>query len=321
MLSNLQILRAFAALNVVCFHIFETASSYHYNTEYLTVFKGWGANGVDLFFVISGFVMLYTQLERKRSMTTFFKARIIRIIPLYWLLTSIIIFIYLIAPSAFRKTEITLDWALSSYTFLTGMLSHTNPILYVGWTLEWEILFYAIFGLSLNFKKWNQAICFIFTCIILLALFASNYRILEFLGGILVAIAYKRFSISHYLGSFIFGVGLFLLFLSLSPMVCDAIRLTVLLWGVPSVFIVYGLVTAKQINSRVGELLGHASYSIYLTQVLAIPIFYKLISKLELSISNDILAICCLVITVSGGVIMYFTVEKPMTLYLKHKYG
>ncbi|MDB2405246.1 acyltransferase family protein [bacterium] len=62
MLLNLQILRAFAALSVVLFHTIGTSSSYGFDTRWISYLEGWGASGVDVFFVISGFVMLYTQL-------------------------------------------------------------------------------------------------------------------------------------------------------------------------------------------------------------------------------------------------------------------
>ena len=91
MLNNLQLLRAFAALNVVLFHAIGTSASYSYETNFISVFEGWGANGVDIFFVISGFVMLFTQLDNKRSVKDFLLLRVIRIILIYWLLTLFVI--------------------------------------------------------------------------------------------------------------------------------------------------------------------------------------------------------------------------------------
>jgi peptidoglycan/LPS O-acetylase OafA/YrhL len=64
-INNLQILRAFAAINVVIFHIIGTAIDYGFEADKLSLFRGWGANGVDVFFVLSGFVMLHSQLQKK----------------------------------------------------------------------------------------------------------------------------------------------------------------------------------------------------------------------------------------------------------------
>ena len=85
MIMNLQLLRAFAALNVVVLHTIGTADSYGYETNLISYLEGWGANGVDIFFVISGFVMLYTQLDNKKTVKDFLILRAIRIIPIYWL--------------------------------------------------------------------------------------------------------------------------------------------------------------------------------------------------------------------------------------------
>jgi surface polysaccharide O-acyltransferase-like enzyme len=73
MLYNLQILRAFAALNVVYFHIIKSAESYRQPVVLFSFLDGWGANGVDVFFVISGFVMVYTQSVREKKALTFYR--------------------------------------------------------------------------------------------------------------------------------------------------------------------------------------------------------------------------------------------------------
>jgi peptidoglycan/LPS O-acetylase OafA/YrhL len=71
MINNLQILRAFAAINVVLFHIIGTSVSYGQGVVQFSFLEGWGANGVDIFFVISGFVMVYTQLKNPKSFFIF----------------------------------------------------------------------------------------------------------------------------------------------------------------------------------------------------------------------------------------------------------
>ena len=81
MISNIQALRAFAAINVVFLHVIKTASNYEQNTDFLSFLTDWGANGVDIFFVISGFVMLHTQMLRRRNIGAFLKSRIIRNCP------------------------------------------------------------------------------------------------------------------------------------------------------------------------------------------------------------------------------------------------
>ena len=71
MISNLQFLRAFASINVVYFHTLLGSESYGKSTNILQILGGWGANGVDIFFVISGFVMIYSHIQNPKKFTNF----------------------------------------------------------------------------------------------------------------------------------------------------------------------------------------------------------------------------------------------------------
>ena len=132
----------------------------------------------------------------------------------------------------------------------------------------------------------------------------------------LVALLYKRYGHHRYgIASFVLGSAL--LSLSLFESVKLLTDSRVILWGLPSFFIVYGVISAPQVKSKVGKLLGDASYSIYLIQMLSIPVYYKFLSILNIQINNDLLAIACLIATAIGGVMMYLLVEKPMISFLK----
>lgn len=321
MLLNLQILRAFAALNVVLFHIIGTAESYGFGTKIIANLEGWGANGVDVFFVISGFVMLYTQLENKRSVKDFLILRAIRIIPIYWLLTITVIFLYLALPFAFREIVVTTEWAFASLGFVSNAIFGKNPIVYLGWTLEWEMLFYLVFGASLWFRSWLVTLTVTIVTLLLFAIAASNFILVEFIAGLLIALLFKRFEINKF-GKTSLAIGSILLLLSINDEVRLFIESREILWGIPSALIVYGGVSTTQINSSISKLLGDASYSIYLIQMLSIPVFYKLLSKIGLNVNTDILAIICLLATAIGGTIMYMVIEKPITRFIKKRvYG
>ena len=100
MISNLQFLRAFAAINVVIYHIIGTSIAYSYDLNLINKLAGWGANGVDVFFVISGFIMYFVQNKNpKKKPIEFFKSRLIRIVPLYWLMTFLSFGVFYILPS------------------------------------------------------------------------------------------------------------------------------------------------------------------------------------------------------------------------------
>ena len=71
LLANLQILRAMAAPSVVVYHVLHTAREYGLPADALLGLHGWGKNGVDVFFVISGFVMVYAQEQRPKRRVPF----------------------------------------------------------------------------------------------------------------------------------------------------------------------------------------------------------------------------------------------------------
>ena len=75
MLSNLQYLRAFAAINVVYLHVLIGGNSYNKSSKMYFILGEWGANGVDIFFVISGFVMIYSQINNPKTILKFYKSR------------------------------------------------------------------------------------------------------------------------------------------------------------------------------------------------------------------------------------------------------
>lgn len=318
LIYNLQTLRAFAALNVVLYHIIGASESYGFSTEVIVLLKGWGANGVDIFFVISGFVMLFTQLENKRSVINFLKLRIIRIAPIYWLLTLLVVLIYLVFPDAFREMKITPEWVFASLGFLSLAIIGEDPIVYVGWTLEWEMLFYFVFGLSLWFRSWLVVFCSTIFILLIIAVLASNFILVEFIAGMAIALTVKKFGITAY-GRTALVAGFILLSLSVIPSIRDLVESRVIIWGFPSMLIIYGAVTSVQIKSQVAMLIGDASYSIYLIQVLSIPVFYKFASYSGLEFNNDILALLCLLATAFGGVFMYSVIEKPITHFLKKR--
>jgi len=134
---------------------------------------------------------------------------------------------------------------------------------------------------------------------------------------LLIALLFKKYGFKRF-GRSSLIVGSLLLLISINSDVRALIESRVILWGIPSVLIVYGAVATMQLNSSIGKLLGDASYSIYLIQMLSIPIFYKALSIIGLNVNSDIMAIICLVATAIGGTIMHLTVEKPITRVLKN---
>jgi peptidoglycan/LPS O-acetylase OafA/YrhL len=176
---SVQALRGLAALSVMFFHF-----RYLINEQYPSVgdyLFGWGAMGVDLFFVISGFVITLSALKLgtgKNAAQSFLKSRFKRIVPTYFIL---LLFTFILSGgmSIFHYHE-KIENLLSAVTF--SPLYDNNAPFYINdsgtfgvrWTLNYEIYFYLVAGICLLFKK---------PYLLLLAFFSTVLVILPILSG------------------------------------------------------------------------------------------------------------------------------------------
>ena len=319
-IDNLQILRAFAAINVAILHIIQTSPAYGFEPDQLSLLKGWGQNGVDIFFVLSGFVMLHSQLQKKKSAWNFFKFRLIRIVPIYWFVTMLAVTSYFLIPSSsFNSDMPSIAKILESLFFLSYAISGEVPALAVGWTLEWEMLFYLIFASSLIFSQWNKSYLFIFLFFIFIIITTSEFIIIEFLYGMLIAYAYNHLKISHQQGLIVAILGFILLIGSINQL-GSAHFYRVVNWGLPSSLIIFGLAYANQYKSKLLKYLGDASYSIYLIHIFFISVYYKVITYISTPLNNDLLALSCLAGCILSGAMLYSFIEKPLTSFVKLKF-
>ena len=142
-IENIQVLRFIAAFSVMMVH--------------LPVFK-FGAWGVDIFFVISGFIMMYITEHNNKN---FLIKRIIRIVPLYWLLTLAVFLIAFLKPEILNNTTANFEHLLKSLFFIPFNKNEAGhfPILFLGWTLNYEIIFYILFAFTIVvFKRFRLMI-------------------------------------------------------------------------------------------------------------------------------------------------------------------
>ncbi|MCF3640452.1 acyltransferase [Rhizobium sp. TRM95111] len=157
MLVQLQYLRAVAALMVVYFHAILQLR----NLQPDAVMNGFllGKSGVDLFFVLSGFVMWITTADRPIGTREFYVRRIVRIAPLYWALTLAAAAAALVIPSALKSTVFDPPHVVASLFFLPWINpadaagTMIAPVIVPGWTLNYEMYFYLLFGALLGLSK------------------------------------------------------------------------------------------------------------------------------------------------------------------------
>ena len=314
MLNDIQVLRAFAALNVALFQILGSSAAQGLAPHSLLFLQGWGECGVDIFFAISGFVMVVAHSGKDVSPIDFMVLRIHHIVPVYWLLTLLVIAAYALMPQLAKSAPPSISHIAASFFFLSGALLGKPPVLYVGWTLEYEMLFYLLFALSrcTPHPIWRVLLQ---VAGMVLAVFwgGANAVLTEFLLGVLAGELFLRQTLRAY-APMIAMTGLALLCTSIffKP---DWSR--IIIWGLPSLMIVWGAAASRQIDGGMFTYLGATAYSIYLVQVISLPAFYRLATHIPGLVPNELLALVALLIATLSGCLFHEYCEKPITAWLK----
>jgi peptidoglycan/LPS O-acetylase OafA/YrhL len=276
-LLSIQYLRGVAALFIVIYHIFIQFDRLGYDVQ-APIFFG---AGIDIFFVISGFIMWYTTFGREVGTVEFYRRRLIRIVPVYWLLTTFYLFILLTKPSWMYSAKFDLWHVVASYLFIPASNPAFPgimwPLVILGWTLNYEMFFYFLFGLSLRLPAPVRAVAVIaiLAAIVCLRLlwpdlppvprFYTSSIILEFALGIGFGyLLTSGVALSSRSSAFILFSGIFLL---IAGDYTSSLYLPrVIVFGVPALLIVGGAVLYER-SAHVPEvgflrLLGDASYSL-----------------------------------------------------------
>src|SRR4051794_32459744 len=166
MLVHIQVLRFVAAAAVVAFHVLGVApDGYKVPENAVSYVLSYGGRGVDLFFVISGFIIFYaTQLNENNGAgvtpAEFLRRRVARIVPLYFLVIAAVTTLAITLPATFGAP----DWStprhiLKSLAFI-AFTDGDMPVVYVGWSLEYEMYFYlaAALLMALTRDVWGNLV-------------------------------------------------------------------------------------------------------------------------------------------------------------------
>lgn len=350
---SIQMLRGLAAVLVVYMHAMIHATNLGIGDSAQQQFyflASFGAVGVDIFFVISGFIItvISGKFLRKYGVQDFFAKRLIRIVPIFWLLC-----LFEIANSCIQHPErLKVAEIIKTITILPifDQNHFVFPVIGLGWTLAFELYFYLVVGLFLLTKRTAFILYAALFMLVLICLgwvvegihypmfeFITNPIIWEFLSGCLIGWFYQTrsqpgigLSCGLIIGSMLMlgmTIGLDTGAISKAENIVnntDVVFLRVLVWGIPSSLLVAGLVALEsnrwlQVNRSL-VLFGDASYSIYLTHFFALTIFDKAWLRLQLK-SPDIFIITAVILSMAIGVIFYLMVEKKLLEYLSSKYS
>jgi exopolysaccharide production protein ExoZ len=324
--ASIQYLRALSALAVLVFHVMDRRGGGFFI----------GNAGVDVFFLISGFIMWMVTCTRETSFKAFMVARLVRIVPAYWIVTLALVTAGLMAPDVFHQFRTSFGHILLSLLFVPHLnpAGEAYPVLIPGWTLTFEMFFYVAFGLCL----WLAARARLWAVTgLLLALVATgvavqfgsvalrvytNPLLLEFLAGLWLGAAWTR----RALPGRAWGLGLILLgVLAYVAVVAIPLRAPpgagnfwrVMLWGGPGVLIVGGALAVEAHGGvpRIRSLLlvGNASYAIYLLHGALITLCFKLLPGAPVAILLPV----CIAAGVGVGIGFHLWLELPVAGLLR----
>ena len=336
-LESIQHLRGIAALLVVFVH-FPTPLA-----------RFCGSIGVDIFFFISGFI-IFISIDKSGYYDkpfTFLKKRLLRIIPLYFLVTTLFILMNVTLNSfhAEREANIPVDMSLitvlKSYLFIpiTADGFYRDPLVFLGWSLNFEMLFYILTFFILIIFRRNFFIPLLTLLLILGSVsyivgdfknvyldFVTSPFLLYFAIGLLLG-KYHNFlkeKISSFVEPLLFAV-LYVFFIVMiakdygyfyegmprEMVVYNAKEIPkILIWGVPSFIVLisyFTLASKYKITNSYLSKLGDRSYSIYLLQIFFIYFLYEV--SFKFSRTGKIwlsMAMIVILVWVSGRSYKYF---------------
>jgi exopolysaccharide production protein ExoZ len=311
---SIQALRALAASMVMLLHAAAFSTQQDVSGTAVRVLNA----GVDIFFVISGFVMVVSNASR-RNARDFLTARLIRIIPIYWLATAVMVLVLVLHDEAPTASEIGLSLLLVPYGDIRGDM---HPVLGPGWTLSYEMFFYFLFAATLWLPPRRQVALLSICFLVLVALRplgatagAAGVRftslvLFEFVFGVLLGlIAHRLVRLPYSVGAAFVALGVigFAATLLVPPMP------RTLSYGIPAALLVAGVVGLERSFRHPAlaplTILGSASYALYLFHYplayLAVPI---LRDSFSFSIGFFILTVCSFAI----GLAAHLWLERPL---------
>lgn len=327
-INNIQMLRAIAAILVVMHHFLPHYTAMGGDIAIIHTVSQWGFVGVDIFFVISGFIMAYTTLSKERTLSnakTFIKHRLFRIYLGYWPFW-ILMFVSLSIANPLKLES--LDIVGSIFLLNADMFKLILPI---SWSLSYELYFYLLFTFSFFFTvKKLQIILPSFTLalviVVLIVYFEPSLEssffyspfLLEFFSGVLLYL-YRNYLMSYWM----LALSIVALLLAYGYGITYETKnglYRVLSFGTASFFVVLLalILEYKGLFKASGKivLIGDASYTLYLSHLILIQLFYMVGLRALFTGTNSWLPLLgwllLLFITLLFSTLYYQKIEKPI---------
>ncbi len=320
-INSVQILRGIAALVVILYHTNHKTIQLGMQAD--NVFS-WGEIGVDIFFIISGFIMMLVT-EKQISKLKFFKDRVTRIIPAYWTVTLIALIAFLLAPSLVNssggETGVVQSFTLIKIPYDIKFLVQN------GWTLTFEFFFYIILAFFINQERVRKLGFSLLAFIIIDMLFATINKDAEsFLND---PIKYE----------FIFGASLYLIlsgtlrekltgiaFIIIAALSATSMSFTytrTIEAGLPALIFVLTIISIERVlishKDKVKPMLylGEISYSLYLVHPFVIQAIAIAAKKIKYLQNTSVFFLLVIVVSIIASHVFYMIIEKGLTKRIK----
>ena len=327
--DSIQVMRGIAALSVVMMHVGMIAN---------------GAFGVDLFFCISGFIMMHVT---EKSGHQFLEKRVIRVFPLYCLTTIILSVALIIKPDLFRTTVLTLEFFIKSMLLIpyyyTGKSGQTiSAINTVGWTLILEAFFYFLFFVAMKINHIHRHYIasgfFVLLTIIDLTIKSNNTFVRFYCSPVMLKFSLGMFAykflhrpdtkkwgffvtIIAIIAATLIWSGLF----AMKNITEHVVARRLVVYGLPS--LVFFILVFKALEGRLMPrplmILGNISYSLYLTHPFVVLGFSRLVYNVDNYSPMGVILVIVVVIpiTIIVAWFSWWLIENKLTEWMKRQVG
>ncbi|RHW74684.1 acyltransferase [Colwellia sp. RSH04] len=296
---------------------------------------GFGHLGVDLFFILSGYLIYGTIINKKTfDVAKYAQRRIIRIYPTFIVVFIIYLFLSLFFPSESKlpdETSSLILYLLQNVLLLPGLFD-INPIITVAWSLSYEVFYYVIIPIVIflfSLKKWPSNyrvwlwVMLSVVGFILAYLFGGPVRLLMFIAGILLFemqkvqnIELKCFgTLSFILALVFFGVRSFIDINYYFSLMCVYILFAIFCLNAFSL----NSFSSRWLTFSPLRWLGNMSYSYYLIHGLTLKFLFLILPFIiPTTHDNNFLYLWLLppffVVTLTASFCLFVIVEKPLSI-------
>jgi exopolysaccharide production protein ExoZ len=339
-LASIQILRAVAALAIVLHHAMNEAhlAAQRVGSSFAWQFVLPLEAGVDLFFVISGFVMVFASRDlfgSANAILPFLRRRLVRIVPIYWLATLVFLALLFSGLSPSGRAPPSAGEIVATLFFLPYMRpdGYLQPVYSLGWTLNYEIFFYLLFALALPWPR-ERAVPIVVIVLMLLVgagqivpasmtmpYFWTRSIILEFgFGTIIGHMALSGIRPSRAIAALLGAAAL--AWFALGLLTPKFFPDRALLYGLPSALLVIAALAFEsdgQTQPAVRQLtrLGDASYALYLLHPFVLRGLAITAGGMLTAVSPLLFLILGVTLSCIAAMIVWQWFERPVTKALQ----